>query len=153
MDHLPHSQPNVTHSLKRSCTSSSSFEGDSTSHWSTSLQEDFSDDLLKLSVSCGFSWNSASNPQMGLFVEKWIPGAKLCDHKVLLGHILDREVARVETRTRQQIKGKILTGQCDGWKNVAKTSVIISMITVEHAVSFANNDSITILLITCRPIL
>jgi hypothetical protein len=158
MDQLPHIQTNdgpsnsatPTRLLKRSRTSLSSFGGDS--EWSTSLQEDFSDDLLKLFVSCGFSWNSASNPQMGLFVEKWIPGAKLPDRRALSGRILDREVARVEARTREQIKGKIATGQCDGWKNVAKTSVVTSMITVEHVVSSANNDSI-ILLITCRLIL
>jgi hypothetical protein len=76
---------------------------------------------------------------MGLFVEKWIPGAELPDRRALSGRILDREVARVEARTRERIKGKIATGQCDGWKNVAKTSVVTSMITVEHVVSFAGH--------------
>jgi hypothetical protein len=71
---------------------------------------------------------------MHLFVEKWILEAKLPDHRALSGHILDREVARVEARTREWIKGNIATGQCDGWKNVAKTSVF-TMITVEHVVS------------------
>jgi hypothetical protein len=125
--------------LKRSRTGMSSFEDDSAPQWSTSLQEDFNDDLLKLFVSCGFSWNSASDPQMGLFVEKWIPGAKLPDRRALSGRILDREVERVEARTRERIKGKVATGQCDGWKNVAKTSVVTSMITVEHMVSFMAN--------------
>jgi hypothetical protein len=143
--HLPIPDPGPSNSaistrpLKRSRTSLSSFGNDSTSPWSTSLQEDFDDDLLRLFVSCGFAWNSASNPQMGLFVEKWIPGAELPDRRALSGRILDREVARVEARTRERIKGKIATGQCDGWKNVAKTSVVTSMITVEHVVSFAGH--------------
>jgi hypothetical protein len=113
----------------------SSFGDDSTPQWSTSLQENFDDNILKLFVSCGFSWNSASNPHMRLFVEKWIPGVNLPDHRASSGCILDREVVKVEARTREQIKGNIATGQCNGWKNVAKTSVVTSMITVEHVVS------------------
>ena len=141
---LPYTQSNPGPStparpLKRSRTGMSSFEDDSAPQWSTSLQEDFNDDLLKIFVSCRFSWNSASDPQMGLFVEKWIPGAKLPDRRALSGRILDREVERVEARTREQIKGKVAMGQCDGWKNVAKTSVVTSMITVEHMVSFMAN--------------
>jgi hypothetical protein len=53
-------------------------------------------------VSCGFVWNSANNPQMGLFVEWWIPGAKVPDHKGLSGQILYREVVKVEARTKER---------------------------------------------------
>ena len=138
--------------LKRSRTSISSFGDDSGPQWSTSLQENFDDDILKLFVSCGFSWNSASNPQMRLFVEKWIPGANLPDRRALSGRILDREVAKVEARTRERIKGNIATGQCDGWKNVAKTSVVTSMITVEHLVSLKTKLNQFDFLPFCRPI-
>jgi hypothetical protein len=86
--------------------------------------------MLKLFVFCGFARNSANDPQIA-FVEKYIPGAKVPDRRVLSGRILDGEVAKVEER----IVGKMATGQCDGWKNVAKTSVVTSMITVEHEVS------------------
>jgi hypothetical protein len=87
--------------LKRLCMSTFSFGDDIASQWSTSLQEDFGNDLLKLFMLCRFSWNSVSNPQMGLFVQKWIPGTKVPGCKALSGHILDREVARVEARTRE----------------------------------------------------
>jgi hypothetical protein len=97
--------------------------------------------MLRLFVSCRFAWNSANNPQMGLFIEKWIPGAKVPDHKVLSGRILDREVVKVKARTREWVQGKVAIGQCDGWKNVAKTLIVTSMITVEHVVSLTmNND-------------
>ena len=36
-----------------------------------------------------------------------------------------------------KVKGKMATGQCDGWDNIAKTHVVTSMITVEHEVSLA----------------
>ena len=89
---------------------------------------------------------------MHLFVEKWIPGANLPDRRALSGRILEREVAKVEARMREQIKGNIATGQCDGWKNVAKTSVITSMITVEHLVSLKTKLNQFDFLPFCRPI-
>jgi hypothetical protein len=116
--------------LKRARTSLSSIDDAATEVWSTGHQQEFNKDMLKLFASCGFAWNSASNPQMGLFVEKYIPGARVPDCRALSGHILDSEVAKVEARTKERIMGKMATGQCDGWKNVAKTSVVTSMITV-----------------------
>ena len=151
INHSPHILPDSgssnlvtpTRALKRSRSSTSSFGYDSTPQWSSGRQEEFDDDMLKLFVSCGFAWNSANNPQMGLFVEKWIPGAKVPDRKSLSGRILDREVAKVEARTRERVQGKVATGQCDGWKNVAKTSIVTSMITVEHVVSLTTNNDPT----------
>jgi len=122
--------------LKRAKTDSLSF-GDVTAavtDWAAGRQQEFNEDLLKLFVSCGFAWNAASNPQLGLFIEKYIPGSQVPDRRALAGRILDDEVAKVEARTKERINGKVATGQCDGWKNVAKTSVVTSMITVEHEV-------------------
>ena len=67
---------------------------------------------------------------MHICMKKWV-GADVTDCKALKGQILDSEVQRVEAQTRQRMEGKVGTGQCDGWKNVAKTSVCTSMITVE----------------------
>jgi len=89
---------------------------------------------VKLFVSCGFAWNAARNLQLGLFIEKYIPGAQVPNHRALAGRILDGEVAKVKARTKERIKGKVATGQCDGWKNVAKTSVVTLMIAVKHEV-------------------
>jgi hypothetical protein len=72
--------------------------------------------MCKLFVSCGFAWNAASNPEMGLFVSKWILGATVPDRRSLLGRVLDGEVAKVEAQTKERIAGKMATGQCDGWK-------------------------------------
>ena len=35
---------------------------------------------------------------------------------------------------KSKVSGKFATGQCDGWKNIAKTSLIASMINVEYVV-------------------
>lgn len=97
-------------------------------------QKEFNDDLCRVFVSCGFAWRAVDDPEMHIFMKKWV-GAEVTDRKALGGRILDSEVQRVEARTRQRVEGKVGTGQCDGWKNVAKTSVCTSMITVEKQVS------------------
>jgi hypothetical protein len=49
--------------------------------------------------------------------------------------VLDNEVKEAEQRTKVHIEGKVATGQCDGWKNTAKKSVVTSMMIVENEVS------------------
>ncbi|KAH9001857.1 hypothetical protein EDB86DRAFT_2769004, partial [Lactarius hatsudake] len=50
----------------------------------------------------------------------------------LSGRFLDKEVERVEDHLRSKLDGKIATGQCDGWKNIAKASIVASMVTVDY---------------------
>jgi len=119
---IPESVPDFTHStaaasstmpttvwpLKRVKTDTLSF-GDATAtvtNWAAGRQQEFNEDLVKLFVSCGFAWNVASNPQLGLFIEKYIPGAQVPDRRALAGRILDGEVAKVEARTKERMKGK-----------------------------------------------
>lgn len=97
-------------------------------------QAEFSGDLCKLFVACSFLWLAVGNPQMHLFTDKWMPGMAIPDRRVLSGRVLDSEVARVEMQLADKVNGKLGTGQCDGWKNVAKTNVITSMMTVENEV-------------------
>jgi hypothetical protein len=101
----------------------------------TTDQLDFSQDLCKLLVSCGISWNAVGNPEMRLFMGKWIPGVAVQDRRILSGRILDGEGKKVEARLIEKVKGKLATGQCDGWENIAKTHVVTSVFTVEHEVS------------------
>jgi hypothetical protein len=129
----PPSSSATTRPLKRAKTSLEDI-ADSGAPWPSGRQDEFDQDICKLFVSCGFAWNAASNPEMGLFFRKWIPGAMVPDRRSLSGRVLDGEVAKVEARTKERIAGKMATGQCDGWKNVAKTSIVTSMITVEHEV-------------------
>jgi hypothetical protein len=52
-------------------------------------------------------------------------------------------VAKVEARVREKVNGKVATGQCDGWTNIAKTAVVTSMMTVEHEVSQSYQTEMT----------
>jgi hypothetical protein len=103
--------------------------------WTANQQQEFSEDLLKVFISAGIPWNAASDPEMNLFFNKWVPGSKMPDRRVLSGRLLDKEAAEAESRMKKRMVGKVATGQCDGWKNVARASVVATMATVEGEVS------------------
>ena len=119
---------------------SGSFWADSPfQQWDAATQNDFNDDLLNVFVANNFSWNSANNPEFTRFMTKWIPGAVVPDRRTLSGCILDRQSQRVETRMKDKLTGKLATGQCDGWKNNAKASVVAMMVTVDNEVRYYRN--------------
>ncbi|KAJ7587830.1 ribonuclease H-like domain-containing protein [Mycena floridula] len=100
--------------------------------WSPEQQQDFGADFLKLIASTGVSFNFIANPETRLFTEKWIPGSKLPDRRVLSSSILDQEAEKVVAQTRDKVTGKLAMYQSDGWKTNAKRNVNTSMITVER---------------------
>lgn len=102
--------------------------------WDNLRQKEFSEDLCKLFVACGWAWNGANNPELGLFCGKYIRGASLPDRRKLAGPLLDSAARSVEDRIAASVRGKVATGQCDGWKNIAKTNVVTSVMTVERKV-------------------
>ena len=122
--------------LKKSKTSHSDVDG--------SRQAEFDVDMCKLFVSGGISWNVASNPQTQLFFEKWIPDVKVPDRRIMSGRVLNGEVDKANVKIKEKVRGKVATGQCDGWTNIARTSVVTSMMTVEHEVSHRHQNSVPI---------
>ncbi|KAF8960763.1 ribonuclease H-like domain-containing protein, partial [Flammula alnicola] len=48
------------------------------------------------------------------------------------GRVLDREVQKVEDAVKTKVKGQLATGVCDGWKNIAKSSLVSSLMSVEN---------------------
>jgi len=106
--------------------------------WTPGRQHDFNRDLCDLFVSCGIAWNAASNPQLALFCNKWIPGADIPDRQFLSGQVLKERVADVEGNIKREVAGKMGMGQCDGWKNISKVPLVASMITVEYQVRLFN---------------
>ncbi|KAF6752743.1 ribonuclease H-like domain-containing protein [Ephemerocybe angulata] len=50
------------------------------------------------------------------------------------GTLLRNEADRVVAQTRARVEGKLANYQCDGWKNIAKTSLISAMIVVDDEV-------------------
>ncbi|KAE9396173.1 hypothetical protein BT96DRAFT_996988 [Gymnopus androsaceus JB14] len=67
-----------------------------------------------------------------IFFAKCVPGSVLPGHDVLSGWILDEEVAKADARTKDEVQNCYATGQADGWKNIAKKSLIAGMMNVEY---------------------
>ena len=106
-----------------------------TRSWNQIQQEEFGEDLCKLLIAIRSSWNTAHNPQLRIFVDKWIPGAIVPDRRTLSGPILDREAEKVEEKLKLKLKGRKATFQTDGWKNKAKQAIVATMVSVDFEVS------------------
>jgi hypothetical protein len=105
-----------------------------TSKLTANAQHKFDSDMCQMFASCGWAWNSANNPQLRQFFSKWVPEVQVPDRRKLSGPLLDAEVRKVEDRMKARVEGQLAMGQCDGWKNISKTSVIGTMITVDGEV-------------------
>jgi hypothetical protein len=132
--------PNIERPQKRSRVSSFTAGPDGSLNlvervWNSSLQQEFGEDFCRLLIATRSSWNTANNPQMRLFVEKWIPGAIVPDRRTLSGPILDREAGKVEEKLKLKLKGRKATFQTDGWKNKAKQAIVATMVSVDFEVS------------------
>ncbi|THU83200.1 hypothetical protein K435DRAFT_689974 [Dendrothele bispora CBS 962.96] len=82
-------------------------------------------------VSSLVAWRAVENPFWQYFFSKWVPGSVLLSRGVLSGQILDEEVEKTEAKTRLNTANHYGTGQCNGWKNVAKNILITAMINVK----------------------
>lgn len=103
--------------------------------WNEKQVNDFEQDLCRLFIATNTSWNTVSNPIFSSFIQKYAGVDQLPSRQKLSGPVLARVVHAVEGEIRRKIEGGLATGQCDGWKNIAKTSVIASIITVGNQVS------------------
>jgi hypothetical protein len=84
------------------------------------------------------AWVAAEKPGLHRFIQKWVgPEVVVQDRRILSGKVLDKEVKKVEDAVHHKVQGKSATGQCDGWKNVAKSSIVSSVMSIENIVSKA----------------
>ncbi|KAM5544107.1 hypothetical protein V8D89_002293 [Ganoderma adspersum] len=118
-------------------------EGPSTVAWTESRYEEFGNDLLNLFTVCNIPFNVADNIEFEVFCSKWVPGSKVPERRALSGTYLDSAVEKAHEKVREAAKGRYATGQSDGWKNIAKTSVITSMMNVERQVHLVETHNMT----------
>lgn len=100
------------------------------------LQEEFSSDICRLFIAMNTAWAAAENPEFHTFIHKWVgPEVVVLDRRTISGRVLDKEVEKVENQVRRKVQGKLAMGSCDGWKNVAKSNVVTSLMNVGNEVS------------------
>ncbi|KAF8147382.1 hypothetical protein B0H34DRAFT_850816 [Crassisporium funariophilum] len=100
--------------------------------------------MCQLMVVCNIAWWACKNPYWLYFFNKWVPGGIMAGQKQMSGCILDEQASIVEDVMKSCVKGKYGTGQCNGWKNIAKTSLIALMVNIEytlHLLRVANISS------------
>ncbi|KAF8989433.1 hypothetical protein BDQ17DRAFT_1470270, partial [Cyathus striatus] len=100
--------------------------------WDSQRIKEWNADLCLLMVACNVPWWAVENPVWRTFFQKWVPGCLIPGRKQLSGRILDEQADIVVENIRKAVKGRYGTGQCDGWKNVSKDSLIGSMVNVEY---------------------
>ncbi|KAF8890189.1 hypothetical protein BD779DRAFT_1430590, partial [Infundibulicybe gibba] len=100
--------------------------------WSHSKHTEWIGDMCSLMVACNIPWWAVEHPFWRHFFQKWVGGCMIPGRRHISGRALDDEAERVVEGIRSRVKGRYGTGQCDGWKNIAKTSLIASMVNVEY---------------------
>ncbi|KAF8593766.1 hypothetical protein BDV93DRAFT_460091 [Ceratobasidium sp. AG-I] len=102
-----------------------------TIQWTPELRAQFVVDLVRAVVSSGMSFNCVNDYAFRELLEKWIPGVIIPDRRTIGGAALREEVLKAEGKIREVVQGKPVTGICDGWRNVSKTSLVACMITAD----------------------
>lgn len=102
--------------------------------WKPEVQAEFAADLCRLLLVCNVAWWAVDQPFWRFFFGKWLPQCLMPGSKQLSGRILDEEAVKVIELMKSEVSNKFATGQCDGWKNVNKSSIIASTINVEYTV-------------------
>jgi hypothetical protein len=86
-------------------------------------------------VSTGSPWDFANDPEVRIFMSRWIPGCSVPDHRTLSGPVLNRLADKVEEGMKEKMKGKMVTAMCHGWENIAKQSMVSMTVVADCEVS------------------
>ena len=117
--------------------SSASFYGETAGPapaWNDAKLKEFEADLCQLLIVCNVSWWAVDHPFFRAFFSKWVPGSHVPCRTTMSGRVLEGLVAGIVNGLKERVEGRYATGQCDGWKNIAKTALIASVINVEYKV-------------------
>jgi hypothetical protein len=99
-------------------------------------QTAFEDQLIRAFVSAGWSFNSLTDPEVNKLFLDWIPGAKIPTRQRFSGHILNRQVQKIQSSIKLSVSGEYATVQCDGWKDISKRHLVAFMFTAGREVLF-----------------
>lgn len=99
------------------------------------LQKEFEDDFCRVLIAINTAWVAADNHVLRAFMGKWVSHpVTVPNRRIVSGRVLERVAEGVETSVAVTVAGKMGTGQSDGWKNVAKTHLVSSLMSVENEV-------------------
>ena len=100
------------------------------------LQRRYQEDFCRVLIGINAAWCAADNLVFRDFLGTWVDRpVALPNRRAVSGHVLISVVESVQEKVAKVVKGKMATGQCDGWKNVAKSALVSSVMTVDSTVS------------------
>ena len=108
-----------------------------TPSWDRDCQKLFGDDLAKVFAANSLAWNVAENAQFRAFLHKWLPSAQVPGRRALSGTHLNNAAEEAVTQAIGGVAGRYAMGQCDGWKSIAKTNMVSSVMSVDFQVRTA----------------
>ncbi|KAI0656722.1 hypothetical protein C8Q70DRAFT_878385, partial [Cubamyces menziesii] len=100
--------------------------------WDEPCQQQFAHDLCKVFVSCNISWNVADHTEFRLSLRKWLPNVVVPGRRSLSGIHLNHAAMEAHNGVVTHIGGQYAMGQYDGWKNVAKTNLVSSVMSIKY---------------------
>ncbi|KAI0041872.1 hypothetical protein FA95DRAFT_1576106 [Auriscalpium vulgare] len=112
-------------------------------HWTPEERQKFEADLCSLLIISNTAWWAVEHPFWRYFFKTWIPDSQVPGREALSGRVLDEQAKKVEDRMKLDVQGRYGTGQCDGWKNVTRASLIGSMVNVEYTPHLLNLYEVT----------
>jgi hypothetical protein len=93
-------------------------------------QSEFEEDLLKMWISAGWSFNSIMDPAVRGFYQKHLPGAKLPNRDTLSNRILTHVTELTQAKIKEENQGAFATMQADGLKDITKKHVVAFLYSV-----------------------
>ncbi|QRV85012.1 hypothetical protein RhiJN_13028 [Ceratobasidium sp. AG-Ba] len=130
--------------------STESTAGQPTSQMTTVSQEWFETELCRTAASAGWSWNSTSDPEFVSMMKMLRPDLEIPERRVLSGRVLDAEITRAVSDMKDRVGKKLVTGMCDGWKSITRTSVAAFVITVDYQAHIINTHDVSAERKNCR---
>ncbi len=104
--------------------------------WDDAGQRQWAKDTIKMLLSCGVSWRAVDDDVFQAWVMKYIGlDVQIPDRRALSGAILDELYHEVLEEMGKSVENRLAVGQSDGWKNVAKTNVTSTLMSVDQEVS------------------
>jgi hypothetical protein len=102
--------------------------------WNTAKTQEFHRDLVFFIACANLPFRIVENPAFQNITWKYSGDPPLPSPSTLRNKILNEVTDEIEVKSLQKMKGKMGMGQCDGWTNVAKNSMILILVNVEGKV-------------------
>ena len=90
--------------------------------------------FLRAFISAGWSYNSVTDPEVKKLFAMMNSHYKVPNRNKLSGPLLDREFECTQKRITERQRGHYATGQCDGWKDLSKNSLLAFLVTANGEV-------------------